>query len=100
MANVNVNVYYRRRSRKEISDDLAWLRRAREAFRAADAAAFPNEAWPIRAPKMDRMIKALGVLQHMFFNAIEEAEAEMTGSTPRLGPHDDNNWLGYRPPRR
>ncbi len=95
------NRHYRGRPQKSIIDDLLWLKNARDRFREADEASFTkNATWPLRAAQMDRVVRALGLLQHTLFNAIEEAQAELTGEPVRELPHDDNNWLSYPPPRR
>ena len=92
------NRHYRRRPGTNAEDDLAWLWNARSVLRQADAAAFPSGCWPLRAKAMDRVLRALGVLQHTLHAAIAEAHQEAQGVPPP--PRREEDWLGYPPPRR
>ena len=92
------NRHYRRRVGASAEDDLAWLRTARRALREAAAVAFTSGIWPLRAKAMDRVLRALGALQHELHEAIAEAHQEARGDSPESRNGED--WLGYPPPRR
>lgn len=93
--------YYRARNKPLTSvDDVTWLRNARDEFRGAFERGLPNGQWPLKAPQMDRVIKAIGVLQHVLHEAIEEAREE-TG----VVSIKENDWVdfaryGHRPVHR
>jgi hypothetical protein len=91
------NRFYRNRNKPfTAQDDLAWLLRAREELRKSCTLVFPVGQWPLRAAKMDRVMRALGALQHTLHEAISEVRAELGVRVE--DSHDP--WLGYPWPRR
>lgn len=84
---------FRSRSRSTASDDLAWLRNARNVLRAACETGLPSGEWPLRAAAMDKLTRALSRVQLVLFTAIEEAR-DGAGGTPDER-QAESDWLGY-----
>ncbi len=92
------NDYYRRGSKSTPTEDLVWLRSARDKLRGVCGEVLaPGQTLPLRTAQVDYVLKALGRLQHVLYNAIEEASVEATGEKTK---QDEDHWLGYPPPRR